>query len=190
MGISILLLAGLGFAIWAYIPLCRDVYNRTLTQSLATYGLWGLLDAINAGSTYSKGGNYWLPLLYAAMSFAVVAIIFLRNFNRKWELIETICTIFVLASIVVWYFVSDELAIVVSTIGVVVAGLPQLKDVWKDPAGAPLGPYVLFVIANGLSTLAGKDWSIQERLYGSACTVLTITFAMVAAMRWLPKKKS
>lgn len=177
---------GAAVAVLMYIPLTLSVWNKTLKQNFATYALWGLLDAVAAASLFAQGGNWALPGVYAVCCVAVlVGILRTRTFSWSWR--ETITSGFVVVSIFVWCFVSDELATIVSTLGVVAAGFPQLDDFRKDPRGAPVLTYIGFTIANALSMMAGHDWSVQERLYGGACTVLTVVFVIVGSRKWLPK---
>lgn len=190
-----------------YLPLTYKVWTGRLTQNFATYFLWGLLDAIAGASIWLKGGNFLLPALYALLSFGVIAAIIraglkatahqklphgllhpaqLAQFVRrvapgiKWSWRESVTSTFVVGSIIVWCFLSNEAATVASTAGVIAAGLPQLYDVWKRPRRAPVLEYIGFTAANALSTMAGHDWSIQERLYGGSCTILTIIFVAIA----------
>ena len=168
-----------------YIPLTVNVWRRTLVQNFATYFLWGLLDTIAAGSIAVQGGNFLLPAIYA-LCCAGVLVAILRTRTLTWSWRETATSGFVVLSIIIWLFVSNEMATIVSTAGVVAAGLPQLYDIWKKPAGAPVLTYVGFTVANVLSTMAGQSWSVQERLFGSSCTVLTVVFVIVGARKWLP----
>lgn len=169
-----------------YIPLTWAVWNKTLKQNFATYALWGLLDAVAAASLFVQGGNWLLPAVYVvACSAVLVAILRTRTFFWTWR--ETATSAFVVASIFVWFFVDEKWATIISTLGVVAAGLPQLDDLRKNPRGAPVLTYVGFTVANALSTMAGHDWSVQERLYGGACTILTIVFVLVGCRKWLPK---
>lgn len=179
-------LAGAFVALVMYIPLTVLVWRKKLTQNFATYFLWGLLDAVAAGSLWMQKGNFLLPAVYTiACSIVLVAILRTRTFAWSWR--ETATSLFVVASIAVWFCVDSKTATIVSTIGCVAAGLPQLYDIWKDPRSAPIFTYAGFTVANGLSVLAGRDWSIQERFYSTTSTALTLIFILVSARKWLPQ---
>ena len=75
-------------------------------------------------------------------------------------------------------------ATIASSFAVAFASIPLLVDFWKKPKEAPIWTYVAFTVANGISILAGKDWSVKERFYPVVCTVLTALFVVVAARRW------
>jgi hypothetical protein len=180
-----LALIGAAIAALMYIPLTVQVWRKTLVQNFATYFLWGVLDAVAAGSIWYKGGNSLLPAVYVLCCLGVVVGI-LRTKTFAWSWRETLTSLFVVVSVAAWFMVDSTMATIVSTTGVVAAGLPQLYDIWKNPKGAPVLAYTGFTLANALSTMAGHDWSVQERLYGGACTVLTIVFVIVGARKWLP----
>ncbi|MEK7100929.1 MAG: hypothetical protein AAB921_02405 [Patescibacteria group bacterium] len=179
-------IAGALVAVGMYIPLTVNVWNKKLEQNFATFLLWGLLDSIAAGAIFFDGGNFLLPLIYAVLCFGVlIAILRARTFSWSWR--ESVASAFVIISIVAWFFVSNELATILSTAGLTVASLPQLYDFWKKPQNMPLLTYAGFTAANGLSTIAGADWSIQERLYPASSMIVTIVFVLVGCRKWLPQ---
>ena len=169
-----------------YIPLTIQVWTKKLEQNFATYLLWGLLDAVVAGSLMLESGNFLLPLVYVVLCGGVlVAILRARTFKWSWR--ESATSVLVVISIIVWLSVSNEMATIVSTIGLTIASGPQLYDFWKKPQKAPVLTYVGFTVANALSTMAGTDWSIQERLYPASCTIMTVIFVLVGCRKWLPQ---
>lgn len=181
-----LALAGALLALAMYLPLCISMLKAGVKQNLATFLLWGILDAIAAGSSFLEGGNYMLPTFYVLGCISVIACI-VRIGNIQWTLVEWLCSALVVICIVVWSFLGNEPAIVVSTIALAIAGLPQLWDTWRRPHEAAPLIYLGFTVANGLTVLAGKDWTIAERFYPSVCTVLTTLFVLFAARRWFQK---
>ncbi len=179
-------ISGAAVAVLMYIPLSVKVWRKALVQNFATYLLWGLLDIIAAGSILMQGGNFLLPVMYALLTIGVlVGILRTRTFTWSWRKIATF--LFVVASIIVWFFVSNKAATIVSTLSVVAACVPQLYDIWKEPRDAPVFEYIGFTVANGLSTMAGNDWSVQERFYGASCTIATLLFVYFGARKWLPR---
>lgn len=175
-----------------YTPLYMRIRAGSARQNVATFVLWGFLDAIAAGSIFLEGGNYLLPLLYTFGCIAIIHAI-VRTGTWQWTWRETLASVFVGASVVVWVFMSNELATIVSTLGVVAAGVPQLIDNWEDPSTAPIDLYVGFTIGNALSLVslvAGDTFSVEEHFYGASCSVLTFLFVLVALRKWLPRNRS
>lgn len=179
---------GATIAALVYIPLTIQVWRGTLVQNFATYFLWALLDVVAAGSIMLKGGNFLLPAVYV-LCCAGVLVGILRTGTFKWTWLEWMISALVLICMIVWAFVGNREATIVSTVAVAFAGVPQLVDFWKKPREAPLLTYLGFTVANGISILAGNDWSIEERFYPTVCTILTIFFVAIAARRWLPQAR-
>ena len=172
-------------AISMYIPLCIGILKGGVRQNLVTFILWGLFDAIAAIAAFLEGGNWQLPAFYVTGCLAVIATIWrTKTFSIGW--VEYFFGGLVLICAVVWFFMSNEAAIVVATLALLLASVPQLKDTWLRPHEAPIWIYLGFTTANILSTLAGKDWSIAERLYPASCSLATIAFVLLAARKLLP----
>ncbi len=178
-------LIGAVIAVLAYIPLTVNVWQRKITQNFATYALWGALDTIAAATIFLTNGNFLLPAMYSILSFSVlVAILRARTFSWTW--FETLTSALVIVCIIIWAVSGDRAATIASAIAVAIASIPQLVDFWKKPREAPLLTYVAFTAANGISILAGKDWSVEERFYPTVCTIATTLFIFAAARKWLP----
>ncbi len=164
-------------AVVLYVPLGRQLVSGLVTQNLATFILWGSLDAIVGASMYVQGsGNFQLPFAYVLGCIFIISCI-LRSGNYSWTKFETKISLVVAACcvawcVIVWGFDNPWLATVLSTIGVVAAGIPQLRDSWREPESSPLRTYVGFTVVNILSTMAGLSWTVEERLYPVSCAIL------------------
>lgn len=168
---NIYLLLGVAVAWAMYLPMCKGILSSTKKQNLATFILWGILEAEVAVSLLVQGGNWLLPAGYVAGCIAtILCILKMKTFSWGW--FESLCATFVVLCAIAWAASGPYLAAIISTVGVVIAGLPQLKDAHLAPREMPLGPYVGFVIANTLSTYGGASWTVEERLYAGACTIL------------------
>ena len=195
-----LALAGGLLGLLVFIPLCINVWQRTITQNLATFLLWGLLDGLAAASTYQAGGNYVLPALYAIGSIAVIACILLRSRSISWTWVETFCSVMALVCVAIWmnwdkqHFIvlplsTAQIVIVLSSTALFIASMPMLKDAIVDPkTSAPLS-YLGYTIANGLSTAAGASWAVEERFYASAAVVATTLIFLAGSRKWLAQQK-
>jgi hypothetical protein len=177
-------LLGAVIAVLAYIPLTHGVWKGTITQNFATYALWGALDAIAAVSIVLKEGNFLLPAMYVLLSVGVAAGI-LRTRTFSWTWLETLISGLVVLCIIIWATSGDRAATIASSLAVVIASIPQFVEFWKKPKEAPMWTYAAFTLANGVSILAGKDWSVEERFYPTVCTIATALFVLTAARRYL-----
>ncbi|KND50898.1 MAG: hypothetical protein AB202_00635 [Parcubacteria bacterium C7867-007] len=173
-------------AIIIYLPTSIQVWQGKMKLNLATFLLWGVLDAIAALSIYVKGGNWALPAAYVAgVLLVIVAMLRARTFT--WTRFETITTFMVAISIGVWMISGPVMATVVSTTAMVLAGIPQVKDAWQKPWEATVWVWFAYFVVNVMSTVAGKDWSISERFYPAACSVLTAIMVVLAMRKfWVP----
>jgi hypothetical protein len=149
----------------------------------ATFGLWGLLDGIAASSLFVSRGNWFLPAAYVLGAGLVIAAI-VKTKSFIWTKVETFTALLVIISIMVWWLSGPVMATVASTAAVVIAGLPQIWDIWRKPEESTLWVWAAYSLVNVLSTYAGKDWSISERLYPGACAVLTIVMVVLTVRKF------
>ncbi len=174
-------------ALVLYVPLGRMIVKGLVTQNLATFILWGSLDAIVGASMYFQGsGNFQLPFAYTLGCVFIISCI-LKSGNYAWTRFETQISIVVATCSLAWCvivfgFSNPWLATILSTVGVVSAGIPQLRDSWRKPEDSPLLTYVGFVVVNTLSVAGGTSWTVEERLYPASCTILCL-LVVLASMR-------
>lgn len=174
-------------ALALYIPLSYQILKGKVKQNLATFILWGSLDAFAAASIFVSGGNFQLPFAYVFGCTAVIVCI-LRSGNYSWTKVETRVSILVglclvAWCVIVWGYNNPWLATVLSTTGVVLAGLPQLRDSWRKPEDSPWLIYIGYTFANVMSTIGGKGWTVEERLYPFACSVFCGIIVLVSLRR-------
>lgn len=170
-------------ALVIYIPTTVQVWRGKMVLNGATFVMWGLLDAIAAASIYVKGGNWLLPAAYVlGCALVIAAIIKVKSFT--WTKVETFTAFLVFISMMVWWISGPVMATVASTAGVVIAGLPQTWDIWRKPEQSTLWVWAAYAFVNILSTIAGKDWSISERLYPGSCAVLTIVMVALTLRKF------
>jgi len=100
-------------------------------------------------------------------------------------------TVLVIACMVIWCLVNSRAATIASSSALLIAGIPQLVDAWKRPEEMPFLVYISYVLANGLSTAGGKNWSVEERFYPATATVLCFLFVIVIFIRksWLKHRQ-
>jgi hypothetical protein len=154
-----------------YPPLVWQILRRKVTQNLASFLLWGMLDAVAAASIIFQKGNWYLPAAYVLGCIAVVTSLVIVK-TWAWTNFETFVSFLVVICLIGWAISGPRLATILSTTGVVLAGIPQLIDTYKKPDEQPLLSYFGFTIANTLGVLGGAAWTIEERLYPAACVVL------------------
>jgi len=175
------LLAGIiGFC--AYIPLTIGILRNTARQSFAAFFLWGLLDTIAMISAILVHGNFWLAASNVAGAF-LIAVLLLVKEQYEWSRTETLTCVMVAACLVIWYSAGHTVALVASSVAVVIAGIPQMAHTRRNPRDTPVSAYGIWTLANVLSLIAGKRWTVDERFYAACSIVLCLSILCIA---WVP----
>ena len=170
-------------ALCLYLPLAWQILKGQVKQNLATWLLWGTLDAIAAVSIFVQGGNWHLPAAYVVgCTFTIICMI--RARVLAWTRFETIVSIMVIACLIGWKMSGPWLATVLSTTGLVLATVPQIKDAYKAPHEMPFLIYVGYTFVNVLSTIGGKAWTVEERLYPVSAAICCVVIVMVSGRKF------
>lgn len=183
MNIYNILAVSLAFLI--YIYMIRLFRKGDIEQNLATWLSWVLLDVVAGLSLYVQGGNWPLLVAYVVGGITIVLCI-VKSAKFDWGNVEKICFALVIICIVLWKLFGPQYATVVSTIGVAIAFLPQAKDVFLRPEKNPVEIFTGFTVVNALATVAGKSWTIEERLYPAVCTSLCIVLVVLCFKKYFP----
>jgi hypothetical protein len=165
----------------AYSLLIIGIIKSKAQQNFVAFLLWAMLDFIATITTILKGGNYWLSLSNALGAF-IVAILLAIKKQISWSFIETITAILVIICLIVWYVGGAKQGIIASSLAMVIASIPQMVDTYKRPQKTPTGVYVIFLAANILSFIAGKEWAVEERFY-AGCAVLLCVVIVLFSLR-------
>lgn len=174
---------GATIALVVQLLLCREILSGKIAQSFASWMLWASLDALTAATVIWQSGNYLLPVAYATGSIVVAASIW-KSKNYSWTWVETTCVRLACIAIIVWMLCGARYATIVATIAVLIAGWPQLRDAYLRPWESSILFWLGFVTANGLSTVGGKEWSVEERLYPAACTLYCVALTIVTLRKY------
>ena len=177
---SLQLIAGI-VGVSAYVPLIAGILKDTAKQSFAAFFLWALLDGIATVTTFLQDGNYWLPFSNVVGSSSMAALLVIKR-QVSWSWIENMTALLVIICLVVWYTAGEELAIIASSLAVVLASIPQMAETYKAPQHTPVFPYIIFLTANILSFIAGRAWTIQERFY-AGCSICLCVVIIALAVR-------
>ena len=172
-------------AVLIYVPLSIRVFAGKVKQNFATWLLWAILDGIAAATIALQDGNFVLPAVYALGS-AGVTLSILRSKNFQWTWFETMVVCLVVVCLIVWGVSGARVATVASTLAVSIAAVPLMIEAWKEPWDQPFFTYSGFLVVSILAVIAGKSWTIEERLYPTACIVINIAvLACVARKFWI-----
>lgn len=170
-------------ALYAYAPLWISVHRKTADQNVLTWFLWATLDGLIGLTLIIQHGNWLLPIAYAIASSITVAFLVYEKNSAEWTWFETAIVAMFVISLIIWKVSGIAMATVAASIAMVIGGLPQLKDAWRRPQMMPLFSYLLYLVGNGLSTAAGKNWSIPERFYPESATAYCLVIIAVVIAR-------
>ena len=167
---STLTWVGSALGLLTYFPLWKQIRAGDVEQNVLTWALWAALDSIIAAAIFSQGGSFLLPMIYGLGSLLTV-IFLIRSGNKAvWTWFEVFVAFLAFLSMVVWYLSGDKVATIASSVAMMIASIPQIKDAWKKPREMPLLVYCSYLVANCLVTAGGADWSIKDRFYPTSAT--------------------
>lgn len=179
-----LVLAGTAVAATAYAFLLYGAWTGKEYQNPATFLLWGVLNAIATTSLWLAGSStFWLVAFYTVSSLAMAGVLSRKGW-RRWEFPEWLAALMVLISIAVWWASDAKMAAVASTFGIIVAAIPLLNDLRKDPRRSPFREYVELTLANSITFAAAKNWSVEEMFYPGACIILMLVTLWLSARQF------
>ena len=174
------LVAG-AIGILAYIILVVGIFKTGMEQSFAAFLLWALLDLIATITSVLQQGNFWLPLSNVIGS-AVITILLVVKKQVSWSRMETLTSVLVAICLLVWLIAGEKAGIIASSLAVVTASIPQMKETYEKPEATPASAYIVFLLGNLISFFAGKAWTIEERFY-PACSSFLCLVIVVFALR-------
>ena len=182
MSIYILLSASIGVVL--FISVCVQVLGGK-PQNLASWILFTLITGVAAASVIVQKGNYPIALVWA-IGNGVVSFCIFKSSIFRWTWLENTVVLLVLICLVVWDVSGAKAATVAASIAFLTACLPQLRDTYRKPGNTSVVIYFGYSVAGMLSVIAGKDWSVEQRLFPVVIVVLNLAVAATAARKfWL-----
>jgi hypothetical protein len=176
---EILAYSSCALALLLYCPLLTGILRGQIKQNVATWTLWVSLDAIVTVSIILQKGNYVLPALYViGGSIIVISLIYKKLF--KWTSFETFVLILVIVCLLIWSISGSRWATIASTLAVCISSAPQVRDLWREPEKGTGVIYSGYALANILSFMAGKSWTVEERFYPGMMIPLCLLMTVVA----------
>lgn len=170
--------AGVALALLMYYLFLRDVLRGVLKQSLATWGLWGVLDLITTISIIQEGGNWLILAVYTAGSLVLCfSLAYKKQFAWTW--FESFTVLLVGVCLLAWYFLGPKATTIAGTASVALATLPQLKDSWLKPDRDSAQLWTGWFVVNTLFFLGGASWEVKEVLYPIVCMGLCLSLVVV-----------
>ncbi len=115
-------------------------------QSFYTWVLWLFLDIVLIIPTLQKGGVSALMLFSSIIGSLVISSVLLYMKKVEWKRSETLSSVLLIITLIVWYFSSDKDTVIVCGVASqVIAGLPLTKMSWVKPEPVYILGYLFFI---------------------------------------------
>ncbi len=171
-------------SISAYIPYVKSILASESRPTISTYLSWGLLDLAIFFGMWSKGMFSWLMLAYVVGTGVLVGVSLYKKARVGWTPLDTQCIVGAAIGAVLYLITGDSnVAIVVSLLTIIIATLPMIRNLHKNPSTKSFAAW-LFFFAGGVAGVIGiSEWSIAGAL-------TPIVFVVIqATMVWLISRK-
>jgi len=176
---DLLKISGGVLALGMTIPLLVSaVRDHGAGQSFAMWALWALLDTTATISLIVQHGNFWLTAGYALGSVSL-AVVLLAQGRFAWGWLETLIALLVVVCLVIWKLGGPKTATVATTLAIVVAGLPGMKELWRAPQRFLAWVWAGYTVASLLALAGGTAWSIEERFAPAVFAVQTLALMLI-----------
>ena len=156
----------------AYLYMILTTVNGTGEGlSLSTFGLWSALAWITVFSTLKQGANPAIPMIYG-LGATVTTVVLLIKGRYGWTGFDTAVAISFVGCILLWLISGPRWALVLSVFSSVLTATPFIVMTWTNPQGSPIVANTGFFLANILSFVSAKAWTLEDRLYSGANIVV------------------
>ncbi len=177
-----------GFAIsmaiyaWILVIILRGILTR---QSLATWGLWALLDLIVGLSIRAQGGNWRLVMFYVLGSGIVcVGLIITKQFSWTW--FETATVVSIVICLIVWAMLGPKATTIITSLAVLLGSFPEIKDSWNKPKAITRIQWGGFLVVNIFYTFNGRGLEVKEILYPLTCVLICLALLFANLRKEVP----
>ncbi len=177
------IVAGL-LAIGGYAPYIYSTIRGSTKPNRATWLIWTIVGGLLAFSYIAEGdtSSMWLPLGYF-IGPLLVAILSIRYGYAHWTLIDTICIIAAVVSIIPW-LMSDNASItlIANVLIDAVGAIPTLIKTYREPETEDFTAWMMFFVANVLQLFAITNWESVAVFY--PIYLFFLATAMIAFTGW------
>jgi hypothetical protein len=148
--------------------------------SLVTFLLWSIIALISAFSMVAQKADATVPFIWGVGGMTVAVILGVKG-RFGWMAVDTVVTILVTICIVLWLISGPRWALIFSIVASWVATYPFVIMTWKAPEQSPVVANIGFFIANLFMLVSAKAWTIEDRLFPLASSVL----CLILILPWL-----
>ena len=151
------------------IPYAIRTYQGKIRPNLVSWSIWSIL-GLALLLTYRSSGatsNIWPAVFGFTNPCLITVLAFWKGKKEKPNIVEMICAITGIGTIILWWFVRDvrhlaQYALYIAIVADACAAIPTVVFVWKTPDGDRPFAWVMFAIAYGLVMFAIEDKSVSN----------------------------
>ena len=145
----------------AYIIMGRYIILGEKGYSFTSFTLFSILNGISAVTIYLEQGNYLLSLIFS-LSAATIAVMLLLKRKVTWSWIESLVIGLITISFILWYLYGAYVGIWASTLSLLIAIIPQVKDMYKLPSNKVAFVNKFFIASSFISCFSAKSFTFVE----------------------------
>lgn len=162
------IIGGLAYLYMIISMICGDGEGVSFT----TFALWAALAWISAFTMLKQGASPGIPAIYGVGSTSTAIVLILKG-RIHWTGMDSFIAFLVLLCIIFWMIKGARWALILSVLAAVIAGIPFIIMTWKAPLVSPIIPSSGFLLANFLSFVSAKAWTLEDRLYSGVNVIVT-----------------
>lgn len=163
------------------IPFCRAILNGETVNPLTTI-LWMTLDLIAGAIAYTEGGVWVIPISFSVGCALILACSIKMGDRIQFGRFEKMVLILIALCGIVWATSTSELAFIANLAILFIAGLPLVRDAWRNPNKTPTRLWLINVACNTCALIGAPSLSLFDIGFSSTGLIL-VTMISVLSMR-------
>ncbi len=143
----------------AHLPYALAIVRKKSKPSLATWSMWSVMLTITLIMQVMAGKQDPWGMLAAAVGTVLITILLIVYGEKKWSRFDTRCMVLSLILMLVWLVAGPAWAQVASLVALVTAGIPTIRNAWKNPENENSLAWGTFALGFMLTLVGVMDWS-------------------------------
>ncbi len=171
------------------IPIIYGIFRGTNKPSTTSTGIWALVGLTLLVSSYFAGVRTNLPYITAGLlSTGTIFVLSIRYGYRKWSIIDPICLILAVTSLVIWWLTKHASnAVYLLTLVDWIAIVPVIYKSWLDPETESKLAWEMNFVACVLLVLSIRNFNAVTLVV--AITQISHSLIINGLLRISPHKK-
>ncbi|HVM73705.1 MAG TPA: hypothetical protein VMU13_02415 [Candidatus Paceibacterota bacterium] len=168
------------------IPYIQEMIHGEVRPNVVSWILWTLIQLIIIAAQFAAGAS-WSVVIPIVMTFGTCLVLILCLFGygyTRYGLVDGICLILAICAIIIWQLINDPvLAILISIVADLTAGIPTYVKAYREPFTESLLAWSLLIIANTLALIAAHPFNTANVAFPLYVSVVDVIFISLLVMR-------